>query len=118
VLETIRALRDGKITDAELAAGREVLLARWRESMASVEGPAALYATASANGVPFEATRTFPARIARLGRDDLVKVATRYLGEANLHVLFVGYHPGMDVRSLRLGALGTVELGEAELTEP
>jgi len=53
-----------------------------------------------------------------LGRDDLVKVATRYLGEANLHVLFVGYHPGMDVRSLRLGALGTVELGEAELTEP
>jgi zinc protease len=103
VLTAIAALRNGEVTDDEIAIARETLVARWRGAMSTVGGASGLYADGFARGRALARMHEYPSRIERLGRDDLVRVARAYLDPGALRVVFVGDSRGLDVTSLRMG---------------
>jgi zinc protease len=103
VLDAIAALRDGRVTDEEVAIARETLLSEWRGRMSTVEGAAAFYASWIADGLDVAQLRERPARIARLRRDDLVRVARTYLEPKALRVVFVGNPRSFDPARLGMG---------------
>src|SRR6185437_5928825 len=90
VIEAIREIRDGRVSEADVAVARETQLAAWRTQMATAAGAASRYGTAIANGEGLESVRDFPARLAKIGRDDVVRSAARYLTDGALHVVIMG----------------------------
>jgi zinc protease len=109
VLAAIRGVREGRVTEADLAVARATLLATWRSRMSTAAGAAAQYASSLALGAGIDAVRTFPERLATIGLDDVVNVAGRYLTDATLHAIFLGEDRWLDVRSLGMGGLTTLD---------
>ncbi len=103
VLAAIDGLRTGHLTDEELALARETRIARWRHAMSTARGAAALYAAGIAEGRETSRTQECAARVSRVGRDDLVRVAKAYLDPAAIRVIVAGPDPAMDLESLRMG---------------
>ena len=108
VLAAIRALRAGHVTDDQVAVARETIVAQWREEQASVDGAAAMYASAIALGLGMDWARDLPARVASVRREDLVRVANQYLTDPAMHVVFEGDDRWLDVDPLGMG--GPTEL--------
>jgi predicted Zn-dependent peptidase len=76
--------------------------------MATVEGTAERYATAIALGVGVDRAREFPARVARLGKEDLVRVARAYMAPEVLHVAFLGDDRWLEAEQLGMGGMTTL----------
>jgi zinc protease len=110
VLDALGRLRAGDVGDDELRLARETLLAGWRENLATFEGTATLYATAIGVGDPLESVRDYPERIARIGRDQIARVASLYLAPERLHVLFVGDDRSFDPSQLGMGDVQVITL--------
>jgi len=110
VLSRVGDLRAGRMTDEEIGAAREVLQARWRERLQSTAGSAHAYAEDAAYGL--SRVREYPARIANVTRDDLVRVANAYLPPTALHVLFLGEDRWLDAESLGMGGATAVDLSK------
>jgi zinc protease len=106
LLSAIEHLCMGKISDEEIATARETLLAHWRDEMEGVHGAALVYANQFAIGCGPECVNDYPARITKIRREDLLRVAKQYLARTALHVVFMG-----DDESLDVGVLG---MGEAK----
>lgn len=106
VLRAIRAVRTGAVTDSDITTAREALLGSFRAHMATVEGAASLYSQGGAQDL--ERVRNFPARLARIRRSDVIRVANTYLRAEALHVLFVGNSSELDVAPLGLGPAVTI----------
>jgi zinc protease len=112
VATTLRAvahLRDGGASAGELDAAKERLVAGWRESMATVQGAAAVYARAVLLGADIERVRDYPAQLARVAEVDVVRVANDYLRDGVLHVVFLGDDRGLDVEPLGMGGVVKVD---------
>jgi zinc protease len=108
-LDGIRKLRDGEVTEDDVRVAQNRLLAIWRVAQSTVEGTANLYTSTLILGVGIDRARNFPARLARVGRVDVVRVAKQYLADEQLRVALTGgehWHP-----TARLG------LGEAVMIE-
>ncbi len=109
VLASIRRLREGEMDD-EVHAARERLVSSWREGMATVDGAAALYASAIAMGTDLDAVREYPARVERVGVGAVVQAAQRYLGDSVLHVVFMGEDRWLDVHKLGMGGAEPLDM--------
>jgi zinc protease len=103
VLLAVRDLRAGKVSDEQIDVAREGAIAAWRKAMATNEGALSLYAASLEQGLGTGWVRGFPARVAAIGRDDLARVATRYLGESSIRVLFLGDDRWLDAGPLGMG---------------
>jgi zinc protease len=110
VLKAIEALRNGSVSDGEIVVARETLIAQWRGSMAVVQDAAAEYATGIALGIEPSRVQDYPARIGRLQREDLVRVAKRYLDPNALHVAFLGEERWFNPESLGMGGSTSITL--------
>ena len=109
VIAAIGDLREGVVTDEQIAVAREALLAGWRETMATVEGTAAFYAYWSELGVEPERARRFPELVAAVARPDAVRVANKYLSEGALHVVLMG-DDTFDAHALGMGRLAALDM--------
>ena len=107
VLAAIDRVRKGGVSDDEISTARETLLAGWRGMMSTSAGAARLYAHAIALGVGIDRVRDFPARVTKLDRQDLSRVARAYLAQEALHVAFVGNVRGLDTDPLGVGPRST-----------
>jgi zinc protease len=103
VLETIRDVRAGKITEAEVSVARATMLANWRSRLATAAGAAALYADALSTGAGLDSVRTFSERLANVGRDDVIRVAARYLTDEATRVVLIGDDRRLDASALGMG---------------
>jgi zinc protease len=112
VLAAVRRFREGGVTDDEIDLARETSLARWRESMATVGGAARMYALWVELGWGARDVGTFPARLAKLGRADIVRVTNRYLSEGAMHVVFLGDDRWLDPGPIRMGGPTTLDLNK------
>jgi predicted Zn-dependent peptidase len=110
VLDAIRRVREGQITDLDVAVARETMLASWRMQMATAAGAASQYAGAVALGIGVDSVRDFPERLARVGRGEVVRVAGQYMGARATHVLFMGDDRWLDVSGLRMGEPTVLDL--------
>jgi zinc protease len=110
VLTSIDGVRSGRVPEDEFSAARETLVAEWRSAMASVDGAAGMYARAAALGVGVDRVRDFPARVMRLGGQDLARVARDYLAPEALHVALVGDVRGLDTDPLGMGKRTTFQV--------
>jgi zinc protease len=110
VLRAIADLRGGKVTDEELAVAREAVLADWRSTMASHEGAASAYAFWLGLGAGAERQRTLPTFVEGVRREDVARVASRYLDRRGLHVVFLGEARWLDASPLHLGNLQRISL--------
>jgi predicted Zn-dependent peptidase len=80
----------------------------WRDRIATVSGAARLYREDTMLGV--DDARDSPARVAKVTREDLVRVANAYLTPSALHVLFLGDERGLNVESLGMGSATPMDL--------
>jgi zinc protease len=112
ILAAVRNLRAGKVDDADLAAARESLAARWRAAMSTVAGAASAYCFWIALGKEPDWAIDLPARVARIGKEDLVRIANRYLTDMSMHVLFVGDGRWLYPGPLGMGGMATLDLPE------
>jgi zinc protease len=110
ILAAVRELRAGHVTEEQIAVAREASVAEWRAEMATLNGAAELYASSVALGLDPNWPRSFPERVASLGRDDLVRVANRYLTDRALHVVFQGDDRWLDTDRLGMGGAARLEL--------
>ncbi len=110
VLLAVRGLRSGDVTDEEVAVAREQVLSTWRESLATVGGAATTYAAWLALGVGPDRVRDLVKQVMRVGRDDVVRVANRYLTDGALHVVLLGEDRWLDTRPLGLGGPTKLDL--------
>jgi predicted Zn-dependent peptidase len=110
VLAAIERLRSGKTTDDEVLAAREPLLARWRESMATVDGAALEYTRSIALGIGTSFAVDYPARLAKVRREDVIRVAHEYLAAKSLHVVLMGEDRWLDVAPLGMGSVVNLPL--------
>ncbi len=76
---------------------------RWRVRLATVEGAAQLYESAVILGTDLDRVAKLPERLAKVGRADVVRVASRYLAPEGLHVAFVSEERGYTTESLGMG---------------
>jgi zinc protease len=111
VVDAMRALRSGHVTDAEIATAREILLGEWRGRMATVDGTAHAYAEAIVAGRSVSHISSYPERVKRLMKDDVARLAARYFSDSDLRVVLLGRNQGLNVGPLGLGQLGGLELG-------
>ncbi len=110
VLAAVRGLRSGDVTDEEVAVAREGVLASWRESLATMGGLAAAYGSWLGLGVEAAGVNELAKELARVGRDDVVRVANRYLTEGAVHVAILGEDRWLDTRALGMGAPSKLDL--------
>jgi zinc protease len=103
VLRSIGRLRDGTFSDAELATARESAVARWRTTLATAEGTAGAYASAVDLRLGVDFVRDYPARVAKISRDDVMRAARAYLAPEALHVVVSGEDRWLDLSPLRMG---------------
>jgi zinc protease len=114
VLQAVKSLRDGEVKGEDVAAARERLVAAWRERMATVAGAAGEYGTAVLLGADLDRARDFPSYVARVNREEVVRIANRYLDANALHVVFAGDDRLLDVHSLDMGGATKLEVGRSE----
>jgi predicted Zn-dependent peptidase len=98
------------VTDEEIATAREVLESRWRERMESISGAAEAYSEDAAFGL--SRVRDYPGRVAKVTKDDLVRVANGYLSPGALHVLFLGEDRWLGAESLGMGGATSLDLSK------
>jgi zinc protease len=104
LLAAVKRLRSGEVTDDEIAVARETYLARHRESMATASGAAADYGEWLGLGLEPVHDRAIALQLGRVSREDIARVAGRYLGEESLHVALLGEERWLDARPLGMGA--------------
>ena len=106
MLASVARARAGTFTDAEIAAARTTLLARWRHDVGDSVSAAVLVDGAVRQGVPLESVAERPQRMAGISAAELRRVAKTYLGESDLRLVVVG--KGDE------NALGALGFGRAE----
>lgn len=105
MLSEIRSMTERPPSDEELTLARNALVLSLPRQFETTSQVASREAERVAYGLPVDWWERFPARIARVGRDDVVRVAERYLDPAGLVLVAVG--DGDAVRA-DLCSLGTV----------
>jgi zinc protease len=111
VLAGVDAVRKGRETDAQIAVARAKAIADLRSELATLEGTASLYERWIAAGQDVSRLSDYPARIERVGRDDLTRVARMYLAPEALHVAFLGEDRWLEAESLGLGKPTKIDIG-------
>jgi zinc protease len=111
ILDAVARLRAGDVTDEAITDARESILAEWRAGMSTCQSAAGIYAAGVGFG-ELDALRDLPARVARIGRQEIVKAAERYLAARHLHVLFVGEDRWLNVSPLEMGGAADLVLPE------
>jgi zinc protease len=109
-LDEIRRIQAGDLSEADIETGRARLVGELRGWLSTVDGAGALYMNAIVLGEPLERVRDLPQRLARIGKDDVARVARAYLAPERLHVVFLGEDRWLDTDSLEMGALKTLKL--------
>ena len=112
VLAAVRDLRSGDVTDEEIAVAREEVLATWRESMATAGGAASAYGTWLGLGAGPDRVSDLIKQVMRVGRDEIVRVANRYLSDEALHVALLGEDRWLDTRPLGMGGPTRLDLNK------
>jgi zinc protease len=112
VLRAIRDLRAGNVSEEDIEVARETALADWRASMATTAGAAAGYGFWIGLGLDPERVRALPGILAKVGREDVLRVANTYLTDKALRVVFLGEDRWLDPSPLRVGRLERLDLGK------
>ncbi|HVT39642.1 MAG TPA: pitrilysin family protein [Gemmatimonadaceae bacterium] len=81
---------DIPFTDDEITQGKESLIQSLPARFASVNGIGSAVAGIYTESLPETFYQAFAARIAAVGRDDLVRVARKYIDLAHLNIVIVG----------------------------
>jgi zinc protease len=118
MLAAIEEARTRGVREPDLERARTTILAEWRDAALSNHGAAHLASDAIARGLPLESVASFPRRMATITRDDVNRVAQRYLAEDALHVIVVA-EKSAHAKFTDLG-LGPVDLRDrwAEPVQP
>jgi predicted Zn-dependent peptidase len=110
VLRAIRELRAGNVSDEDIGVARETALADWRATMATTAGAAARYGFWIGLGLELEKVRALPGLLAKVGREDVLRVANTYLPDRALRVVFLGEDRWLDPSPLHVGRLERLDL--------
>ncbi len=106
MLSEIRSMTERPPSEDELALARNALILSLPRQFETTSQVASKEAERVAYDLPLDWWERFPARVGQVGRDEVVRVAERYLDPAGLVVVAVG-----EADSLRadLSSFGTVE---------
>lgn len=110
VLAAIDALRKGHVTDEDVALARETFLASWRGTMSSTVGTAALYALWLTAGLAPNRIGERLSGIARVTREDVIRVANTYLAPMAVHVGILGEDRWLNVAPLGMGGAQVLDM--------
>ena len=100
MLRAVETTSQGQVTDADVATAKEALVGSYRAQIATVEGAATSYGRPDE---PLDHVRSYPTRIGRVTRADVVRAAARYLRAEALHVLLFTDARSFDAAPLGLG---------------
>jgi len=109
ILAAIRQVRAGHVSPDELAVAREVVVARWRVAMSTLEGAGHVYATSVLGRAPFDPQKT-PARMAAVSAEDVARVAKTYLTNDALRVYLAGEDRWLDTAALGMGDAEPIDM--------
>jgi predicted Zn-dependent peptidase len=106
MLAEIRSMTERPPSEEELALARNALILSLPRQFETTSQVASKEAERVAYDLPPDWWTRFPARVEKIGRDDVVRMAERYLDPAGLVMVAVG-----EAEALRadLAAFGTVE---------
>jgi zinc protease len=106
MLSEIRSMTERPPSDEELALARNALILSLPRQFETTSQVASKEAERVAYDLPLDWWERFPSRVAQVDRDDVVRMAERYLDLAGLVLVAVGE---ADALRSDLGAIGTVE---------
>jgi zinc protease len=89
MLAAIAEARTRGVRERDLERARTTILAEWRSAALSNQGAAKLAAESIEVGLPLESLAEFPRLMQSITREDVLRVAQRYLAEDSLHVVVV-----------------------------
>jgi zinc protease len=90
MLDAVARTRAASVLDADLERARTSQLAEWRTRVSSNEGLAWLIGVTLQRGLPLDSVAEYPKVVQSLTRDDVRRVAQRYLADEALHVVVAG----------------------------
>jgi zinc protease len=90
ILKEINGIRDSDVTDAELARAKDQIIRSFPARFATRASTAAELADLAVFGLPDAYWAEFPGKIAAVTKDDVRRVARRYLDPGHLAVVVVG----------------------------
>jgi zinc protease len=90
MLDAIARVRANGVPDADFERARTTQLAQWRTRASSNEALAGLLASALHHGLPLASVAEYPKIIQSLTREELRRVAQRYLADEALHIVVAG----------------------------
>ena len=105
----LRTFADGEVSDEELAKAKEALARSLPSTLETDDAIASAVATANFNGEPLDYYKTLSARIARVSRADVARVAKKWVKPDRWPAIVVGPKALSEVQLKKLG-LGAVEV--------
>jgi zinc protease len=90
ILKEISAMRDADVTDAELARGKDQIVKSYPARFATRANVAAQLAELSVYGLPDSYVTEYTRKIAAVTKDDVRRVARKYIDPARLTIVVVG----------------------------
>jgi len=111
ILKELNAMRDGDVTDAELARAKDQITKSFPARFATRSSTAAQLAELAVFNFPDSYLADYTKKIAAVGKDDVRRVARKYLSPAHLTIVVVG-----DRKSIEgpLGKLAPVEIRDLD----
>ena len=111
ILKEMAAMRDGDVTDAELQRAKDQIIKSFPARFATRANVAAQLAELAVFGLPDSYVTDYTAKIAAVTKDDVRRVARKYLDRPALAIVVVG-----DKKTLAepLGKLAPVELRDLD----
>jgi zinc protease len=111
ILREIAGMRDGDVTDAELSRAKDQIVKSFPARFATRSSVAAQLAEMAVFGLPDNYLAEYTRKIMAINKDDVRRVARKYLEASRLSVVVVG-----DQKALRepLAKFGTVEIRDLD----
>jgi zinc protease len=111
ILKELNGMRDADVTDAELARAKDQIVKSFPARFATRAQVSAQLADVAVYGLPDHYLADYTKKIAAVTKDDVRRVARKYLDPGRLTIVVVG-----DEKSLKdaLGKLGTVEVRDLD----
>jgi zinc protease len=105
----LRVFSNGKVSDEELAKAKEAYVRSLPSALETNDAVALSVAVVAFNGLPLDYFRTLPARIARVSKADVARVARKWIKPDAWPVVIVG-PKAMSEEQLKAMDLGPVEV--------
>jgi zinc protease len=105
----LRAFSNGEVSDEELARAKEAYVRSLPSALETNDAVALSVAVLAFNGLPLDYFRTLPARIARVSKADVARVAQRWIKPDAWPVVIVG-PKAMSEEKLKAMDLGPVDV--------